>query len=204
MSTTQAAPPIGVWKLPPVILHPFAGDSGPDRILAGSRAHLALHGMLPGAAANPTELSRTVLLGRYHEMRMLFYIGKDLQRWTEQCVDFASRDSQLRGLGLREQSFAALLVDHPPLGINEKLGKWGITSPRSIFSRAFGLIALLAEPPEISTLSSMFVEYYQRFADYLFICYRSACSFPPLAPEQFQFEIYASDEYAKMLEDNWR
>ena len=34
-------------SLPPLILHPFAGREGPDKLLEGSRAALMLHGLVP-------------------------------------------------------------------------------------------------------------------------------------------------------------
>ena len=38
----------GVWNMPPLILHPFAGlPEGPDKLLEGSRAALMLHGLMP-------------------------------------------------------------------------------------------------------------------------------------------------------------
>jgi hypothetical protein len=34
-------------KLPPLILHPFADPTGPDKLLESSRASLMLQGLLP-------------------------------------------------------------------------------------------------------------------------------------------------------------
>jgi hypothetical protein len=187
------------WRLPPLILHPFAGEKGPDRLLEGSRAHLALQGLLPESSLDRQELTRLMMAGRHQEMRMLFYIGKDLQRWTEQCMDFVSREPKLSETGIRQQSFATLLVEHPPAGMAAKLNKWGVGDQRSIFSRAIGLNALFQQAPELDVLSTVFVQNYQRFADYLFIAYQTMSPYRALTPDSFLFELYASDEYARLI-----
>lgn len=192
-----------VWRLPPVILHPFAGEKGPDRLLEGSRANMALNGLVPNSNLDRHELTQRVLAGRYQEFRMLFYIGKDLQRWTEQCVDFVGREPKLNKLGIREQSFSTLLVEHPPPGLAAKLTKWGVTDQRAIFSRAIGLNAMFQEVPSIEALSDVFVQNYQRFADYLFIAYQTMNPYLPLMPQNFIFDLYASDEYARILSEGW-
>jgi hypothetical protein len=43
------------------------------------------------------ELERRVLIGRYQEIRMLVFLGKDIFRWLQQCVDFIDRSGQSRG-----------------------------------------------------------------------------------------------------------
>ncbi len=192
------------WKLPPLILHPFAGESGPDWLLEGSRAQLALHGLIPDLKGDKNTMNRRVLEGRYQEFKMLIYIGRDLQRWAEQCMDFASREPKLRGEGLKEQSFITLLVETPPAGFASKLKLWGITDQRAIFSRASGLNSIFDLPPEIDTVSSKFLNSYHRFADYLFICYQTMAPCEKLDPSRFIFELYASEEYAQLLSDGWR
>lgn len=144
-----------------------------------------------------------VLGGRYQELRMLIYIGKDLKRWAEQCVDFVERDSRLKATAIREQSFTTMLVDHPPPALAGKLKSWGISDQRSIFSRAIGLSSVFDQPPEIGALSAHFLESYQRFADYLFICYQTMTPFKALEHGDFSFDLLSSDEYAKKLEDGW-
>ncbi|MCU1257207.1 MAG: hypothetical protein JWO80_92 [Bryobacterales bacterium] len=193
----------GTWKLPPLILHPFAGDQGPDRLLEGSRAQLALQALTPDLDSNREDLIRLVVEGRHQELRMLFYIGKDLQRWAEQCMDFVAREPQLSKLGIREQSFVTLLVEHPPAGMAAKLNKWGVGDQRAIFSRAIGLNAVFDRPPELEFLRASFVQSYQRFADYLFIAYQTMSPYTALPPESFVFELYASEEYARMLAAGW-
>jgi hypothetical protein len=191
------------WRLPPLILHPFTGEKGPDRLLEGSRAHLALQGLLPESSLDRDELTRVMLAGRYQELRMLFYIGKDLQRWTEQCMDFVSREPKLNELGIREQSFATLLVEHPPPGMAAKLNRWGVSDQRSIFSRAIGLNALFQQAPPVDVLATVFLQSYQRFADYMFIAYQTMSPFRALTPQNFLFELYASEEYSRMLSEGW-
>ena len=134
---------------------------------------------------------------------MLFYIGKDLQRWTEQCLDFVNREIQLKDSGIREQSFVSLLIEHPPANMASKLSQWGVADQKAIFSRAIGLNMLFAQPPEIDYLSAVFVQNYHRFADYMYIAYQTMKPYKALPPENFLFDLYASEEYAKKLEEGW-
>ena len=67
-------------KLPPLILHPFADAGGPEKLVESSRANLVLQGLLPAGDRNTQEIERTLLEGRFCEIRMLFYVGKDLLR----------------------------------------------------------------------------------------------------------------------------
>ena len=78
------------WRLPPLILHPFSDGSGPDKLAESSRASLMLQGLLPNDEFTFEELNRRLLEGRFHEIRMLCYVGKDLERWIEQCSSSAS------------------------------------------------------------------------------------------------------------------
>ena len=82
------------------------------------------------------ELSRRILLGRYNEVRMLYFLGKDIFRWMEQCQETIEKVELLNTLGIRTQSFAAMLVDTPPRSVTEKLSAWGVSDQRTIFSRA--------------------------------------------------------------------
>src|ERR1700689_3088104 len=134
-------------KLPPLILHPFADASGPDKLIQSSRASLMIQGLLPSGEHATDELDRALLDGRYHEIRMLFYVGRDLLRWIEKCQECAGRNQELRDLSVGYQSFAALLVHHAPVPVQEKLRKWNVTDYQSIFMRALGLNTLFAEAP---------------------------------------------------------
>ena len=98
------------WELPPLILHPFSDQSGPSKLLDSSRASLMLSGLLPTDEVDEDELTRRLLEGRLCEIRMLFFVGKDLLRWMAQCEDFIGRVPELSGAGIRQQSFAELLI----------------------------------------------------------------------------------------------
>ena len=89
-----------VRTLPPLILHPFADAGGPSKLVESSRANLKLQGLLPQGEASREDLDKALLDGRYSELRMLFYVGKDLARWIEQCLEFAERhqDALPRGI----------------------------------------------------------------------------------------------------------
>jgi len=191
------------WRLPPLILHPFAQERGPDSLLQGSKAQLILNGFLPNGDSDRDELQRLVLAGRYQEIRMLFFLGKDVLRWVDQCADFASRTPDLKDRGIREQSFSALLVESPPPDLTAKLLAWGVTDGRGVFSRAIGINAIFTGPPEMELLSTMFLQTYHRFADHFFACYQNLMPFTMLESEKFHFDIYASDDYARKLAEGW-
>ena len=70
---------------------------------------------------------------------MLYYVGKDLARWIEQCLEFAERNQAALPEGICFQSFAGLLIQDAPTGVQAKLRKWGVADYKSIFSRALGL-----------------------------------------------------------------
>src|SRR5579864_1119350 len=142
----------GTWNLPPLILHPFAGREGPDKLLEGSRAALMMHGLMP-SDVNMEELSRRILIGRYNEVRMLFFLGKDIFRWLDQCQETTDKSEVLKTLGIRTQSFAAMLVDTPPRCVTDKLTGWGVSDQRTIFSRSIGLRGAFEELPPMELLS---------------------------------------------------
>jgi hypothetical protein len=188
-------------QLPPLILHPFSGGNGVDDLLEGSRASLALQGLLE-SSEEETVLYRRMLLGRYQEVRMLVFLGKDIFRWLQQCVEFVS-DRSITDPRVTEQSFAALVVEDPPEPVRRKLENWGVTDRRAVFSRAIGLHSLFQDPPPADTLSPIFLKNYHRFADHAYICFQHLEAFLPLDARRFEFEIYASEEYARILSDQW-
>lgn len=189
--------------LPPLILHPFADASGPDKLVESSRASLMLQGLLPSGERSSDELDRALLDGRYCEIRMLFYVGKDLVRWIEQCLEHLDRQSEPRQPGIKYQSFAAYLVNHTPAAVQAKLRKWGVADYKAIFTRALGLNAILAGVPRRELLSDHFVRNYYRFADQMFLCRQAEEQFDDISTIGFEFEIYASGEYSRMLEKEW-
>src|SRR6266446_5999020 len=136
--------------LPPLILHPFADAAGPDKLVESSRASLMLQGLLPSGERSTDELDLALLDGRYCEIRMLFYVGKDLLRWIDQCLEHVERQPDFRNTGIRYQSLAAHLVHHTPEAVQSKLRKWGVTDYKSIFTRALGLNAILSDVPQRS------------------------------------------------------
>src|SRR6202165_1579363 len=142
-----------LYTLPPLILHPFAEPTGQNKLFESWRANLMMQGLLPPGEHSPQDLDKALLDGRYSEVRMLFYVGKDLIRWIDQSLDFCERQPELKEAGIRYQRFAALLVDHSPSTVQAKLRKWGVGDFRSIFTRALGLNAMLADIPPRPFLS---------------------------------------------------
>ena len=191
------------WKLPPLILHPFAEAAGPDKLVESSRASLMLQGLLPSGQMTREELDRKLLDGRFCEIRMLFYVGKDLLRWIEQCLESVERDEDLKRNGFGYQAFAAVLIEDPPRNIREKLKNWGVADYKSIFTRALGLNAIFNEVPQRHLITDEFVRHYNRYADQLFACRQLHWSFGEIKPSQFDFDLYASGEYSRMLEREW-
>jgi hypothetical protein len=189
--------------LPPLILHPFADSTGPDKLVESSRASLMLQGLLPQGERSADELDRALLEGRYCEIRMLFYVGKDLARWIEQCLEHLDRQPQERNPGIKYQSFAAYLVNHTPPAVQAKLRKWGVADYQAIFTRALGLNAIFAGVPRRELLSDHFIRNYYRYADQMFACRQSETAFEDISRMGFEFEIYASGEYSRMLEREW-
>jgi hypothetical protein len=189
--------------LPPLILHPFADAGGPGKLVESSRANLKLQGLLPQGEATREDLDRALLDGRYSELRMLFYVGKDLARWIEQCLEFVERHQDTLPRGICYQSFASLLIQDPPTPVQSKLRKWGVGDFKSIFGRALGLHTLFAAAPPREVLSDEFVRSYFRFADQIFLSKQSECDFTPLSSREFNFELYSSGEYSRMLERSW-
>ncbi len=188
-------------KLPPLILHPFSNSAGPSKLVDASRASLVLQGLLP-SQDSAEELERRLLEGRYCELSMLFYLGKDLVRWTGQCVDMVVRSGG-NGHGIRPESFADLLIEDPPPGVLNKLRTWGVHEHRSIFTRAFGLHALFENLPGREHLAPDFVRHYHRFADHMFACRRQLVQYERINSTDFEFQLFASGEYTKMLETEW-
>jgi len=76
--------------LPPLILHPFNERVPPSALLENSKAALMLSGLIPNDGSDQEDLKRRLLAGRYSEIRMLYFLGKDVFRWIEQCVEWGS------------------------------------------------------------------------------------------------------------------
>jgi hypothetical protein len=162
-----------------------------------------LQGLLPTGEQSSEDLEKTLLEGRYQEIRMLFYVGRDILRWIDQCVDHVSRYPEMQGVTLRAQSFASYLVQNPPAEVSQKLKKWGVADHKSIFSRALGLNVILADLPPQETFSADFLKHYHRYADQMFHSHLGQTHFADPAHLGFDFQIYASGEYSRMLEQEW-
>lgn len=192
-----------VWDLPPIILHPFSDPTGPDQLVESSRAHLMMQGLLPLGKFSKDDVERRFLTGRYTEIRMLFFVGRDLARWLEQCEEFASRDELLSAAGVNAGSFVRLLIDHTPTAVKEKLTRWGVADYRAIFMRALGLNSVFSEAPERDSLTPHFIKFYYRYADQMFLSRQASEASPRLSPANFTYDLFASGEYSRMLEKAW-
>ena len=192
----------GSYPLPPLILHPFTETASTVRVLESAKASLSLlkQGAVEGDQA---ELDRQLLEGRYAEVRMLFYVGKDIFRWMDQCLDTCGREPGLSGVGLHQQSFAQLLVKHTPDDVEEKLKSWGVVEYVRIFSRSIGIYSQFREPPTRELLQNNYLRHYYRYADYAFASWRDIRRSSELPAENFPFTLYASGEYTRMLEQQW-
>lgn len=202
-SSFPRPPRVGRWVLPPLILHPFSDERGPETLLACSRAQLMLAGILPLDGFAREELEKRAMEGRICEVRMLYYVGLDLNRWLEQCTEVAAHEAQLTGMGLSKSSFASLLLAEPPAHVHTKLQGWGVADYKSLFSRALGLNAVFACPPETGVAQAEFLLDYHRYVDGFFRCWNENQTGAPASPEKFTFELYASGEYSRILEDEW-
>lgn len=192
-----------VHKLPPLILHPFSDASSPNKLVLSSRASLMLQGILPNEEFSVDQLERIILDGRYCEIRMLFYVGRDVLRWIEQCAEGLRRHPAMRDVGIEQQSFASLLIEDPPDHVRGKLTDWGVQDYRAIFARSIGLNAIFSEVPEQSILSSEFIRNYHFYADQMYTCWRSSRDYSRIRSEDFSFDLYASGEYSRLLEQEW-
>jgi hypothetical protein len=184
--------------LPPLILHPFADASGPGKLVESSRASLMLQGLLPTGEFTAEQLEARLLDGRYCEIRMLFYVGRDLIRWIDQCLELSEREAS----GYTFQSFVSLLVSQTPPLVQAKLRKWGVADYRSIFSRAIALNSMFSDVPGRQTLSIDFTRNYYRFTDQIFKMLMEG-TYKEIEAGKFHFDLYASGEYSRMLEEQW-
>jgi hypothetical protein len=73
----------------------------------------------------------------------------------------------------------------------------------SIFARAIGLNAIFTEPPAFDELTDEFLRNYHRYADSLYRCFMESQPHSDIQPANFRFELYASGEYSRLLENEW-
>jgi hypothetical protein len=192
-----------VWELPPLILHPFNERVSPSTLLENSKAALMLSGLIPPDGSDEEELKRRVLVGRYGELRMLYFVGKDVFRWIDQCVEWSAGYPPLQNQNIHPQSFAELLTAHPSAAVREKLVRWGVVDYSSIFSRSIGLNVMFSAPPPADLFTEEFLRNYHRYADALHSAFLAAQSHRVLTSSNFAFELYASGEYSRILESEW-
>ena len=193
----------GECPLPPLILHPFTESAATVRMLESARASLAM--LREGEDSDRSaELEQRLLEGRFTELRMLFYVGKDVTRWLEQCVEAALRFPALADKRIPEQSFAQLLVEQTPPDVEEKLRNWGVIEFARIFGRSIGIHNQFREPPDVAILQADYLRYYYRYADYAFAAWKDLRKAPRLDVANFPFTLFASGEYARMLEEEWK
>ena len=192
-----------VFQLPPLILHPFSSAQESSLLLENSRLAPAAHGFAPGEpkASEPADLR--LLKGRYAELRMLFYIGKDISRWADQCAETANVCSQYADRKIRSETFAVLLVEQVPVHIKNKLEAWGVLDFRALFRRSYGLHAVFQQLPSFELLSPDFLRWYHRYLDQWYEQRLRDQLFESPDSKQFTFELYASGEYSSMLEKSW-
>jgi len=135
---------------------------------------------------------------------MLWCIGRDLTRWIEQCLDYVGRCEELQDKEIRFQSFSTLLVETTPEAAVEKLKGWGVNDFRGIFARALGLNTIFAELPGLGTLTEDFLQDYYAITYQLYLTRHRAVKFLKLDPSDWQFEVYTSGEYIKIIEQHQR
>lgn len=193
-----------VQRLPPLILHPFSDNASPNKLVQSSRASLMLQGLLPNQEFSVEQLEKTIVEGRFCEVRMLYYVGRDVMRWVDQCMEVVTRDAELRRVQLQPPSFTTMLVCNAPAPIREKLTRWGVQDFASIFSRAVGLNAVFADLPEPHHITVEFLKNYHSYADRLYLAWSDLFSWQPIRPQDFPFELYASSEYSRMLAREWQ
>jgi len=177
--------PGGMWELPPLILHPFDTRTALTKIADAGLA---------------SEADQRYLEGRFAELRMLCFLGKDLDRWLGQCVEVAV------SLGLKEfseASFVSMLLFDPPPNVPRKMTEWGVGNYQIIFSRALGLNTVYPFPPGVDSISEPLLRHFHHYADTLFDLRLKTFAGAELCGAQCQLEIYASSEYSRLLERSW-
>ena len=194
---------VKTFRLPPLILHPFSSPEDTSVLMESSRASLALQGFLPRDETPTHDLDAQLLRGRYAELRMLYYIGKDVSRWTEQCAETVQLTGSFEGRSIRAETFAVLLVQHIPAHVRVKLEGWGVLDFCALFRRSIGLHAIFQQIPRSEDFAPDFLRRYHRYLDQWYEQRLRDWPFDRPKPDEFTFDLYASGEYALMLEQSW-
>src|ERR1700722_365958 len=181
-----------VWQMPPLILHPFNERVSPETLLENSRSALMLSGLIPSEGINREELKRRLVTGRHSEVRMLYFLGKDVFRWIGQCMEIVERTPVLESTRVKRQSFAGLLTGSPPPLVREKLLRWGGADYPAVFARGIGLNTLFAEPPEFQALAEDFLRHYHSAASLLYQSFIDAEQHRVIDGRGFRFDRIAS------------
>ncbi len=157
-----------------------------------------------GSGREPAEreLEQRVFRGRYQEIRMLLFLGKDLCRWVDQSLEFLSVRSDFDPR-ITAQTLALLAVEAPPPRVREKLERWGVADRKIVFARAIGIHGLFEMPPAMESLSPVFLTNYHRYADHAWMCFQNLRPFHAVDASQFEFDLFASEEYAQKLSAQW-
>ena len=171
--------------------------------MESSRASLALQGFLPADAGTNQDLDHQLLRGRYAELRMLFYIGKDLIRWMDQCCETTVASGVFSQVRIRPETFGMMLVQNVPAHVRAKLEGWGVLDFCALFRRSIGLHSIFLDFPGVEAFTPEFLRRYHRHLDQWYENrLREAGAHRPESNE-FQFDLYASGEYAMLLEQSW-
>ena len=174
------------WELPPLILYPFKCQPSDVSF----------------AEIDPCpEETRRGLESRYAEMCMLCYLGRDLDRWLRQCVEMVAGNPHTDGLG--ESSFVNLLLFDPPAAVIRKMHDWDVPNFQLVFARAIGLNSVYPVPPAATGVSEPLLRSFHLYADALFEARVRLAPGAEIRHEDFDFEIYSSGEYARLLERDW-
>jgi len=201
--STAGARAVSTFRLPPLILHPFSGPEDTSVLMESSRASLALQGFLPRQEVASQDLDQQLLRGRYAELRMLYYIGKDLLRWFEQCTETVSALGTFEGKRIRPETFAVFLVQHVPPHVRTKLEGWGVLDFCALFRRSVGLHVVFTELPPAEGFSPDFLRRYHRHLDQWYEQRLRDAIFERPEADDFTFDLFASGEYTLMLEQSW-
>lgn len=191
------------FRLPPLILHPFSGPEDNSVLMESSRASLALQGFLPRQEISDQDLDGQLLRGRYAEIRMLFYIGKDITRWMEQCAETVRASGLFEGRHIGAETFAIILVQHVPPHVRTKLEAWGVLDFCALFRRSIGLHAIFHDFPPLESFAPDFLRRYHRHLDLWYEQRLRDANFDRPEADEFYFDLYASGEYTLMLEQSW-
>jgi hypothetical protein len=194
---------VKTFRLPPLILHPFSTADDASVLMESSRASLALQGFLPRDETPTYDLDQQLLRGRYAEIRMLYYIGKDVSRWTEQCAETVASSNLFGERRIRPETFYVLLVQHVPPHVRLKLEGWGVLDFCALFRRSIGLHGIFHNIPTPEDLAPDFLRRYHRHLDQWYEQRLKDWVFDRPQQDEFTFDLYASGEYALMLEQSW-